>query len=85
MKDVVVYSKDNCPFCVKAKAVLQKSNIEFIEKKLDVDYTREELLDLIPTARTMPQIIINGNAIGGYDELLTYIENTNFNGTGWSL
>jgi glutaredoxin len=85
MTDVTVYSKDDCPYCVKAKTVLSLRNIKFTEKKIGVDVTREQLLEAIPNARTVPQIVINGDSIGGYEQLLKYIEETNFNGTGETL
>jgi glutaredoxin 3 len=82
---VEVLSKPLCPYCDKAKALLTRMNIPFTTRTLGEDLTREELLEISPTARTMPQIIINSEVIGGYDQLNTYIENTGFNGTGWSL
>ena len=85
MTNIVIYSKPNCPYCVKAKALLEMMNINYQEMKLDVDFSREELLEVAPTARTFPQIFINGNVIGGYDQLATYIETTNFNVTGFTL
>ena len=85
MIDVIVYSKDNCPYCVMAKQLLKKSNIAFTEKTIGVDVTREQLLEVAPNARTAPQIIINKQVIGGYNELVSYMENTNFNGTGYTL
>lgn len=85
MTEVVVYSKDNCPYCVMAKQLLKKSNIAFTEKLIGVDVTREQLLEVAPNARTAPQIIINKRVIGGYNELVSYMENTNFNGTGYTL
>tara|TARA_B100000902_G_scaffold257919_2_gene244152 strand:- start:1729 stop:1986 length:258 start_codon:yes stop_codon:yes gene_type:complete len=85
MTEVVVYSKDNCPYCVMAKQLLKKSNIAFTEKTIGVDVTREQLLEVAPNARTAPQIIINKQVIGGYNELVSYMENTNFNGTGYTL
>tara|TARA_B100001093_G_scaffold506883_1_gene566546 strand:+ start:471 stop:728 length:258 start_codon:yes stop_codon:yes gene_type:complete len=85
MTEVVVYSKDNCPYCVMAKQLLKKSNIAFTEKVIGVDVTREQLLEVAPNARTAPQITINKRVIGGYNELVSYMENTNFNGTGYTL
>jgi len=85
MTQVVVYSKPACAYCTAAKALLEKLNIKYDAKQLDVDFTREELFEIAPTARTFPQITINGNVIGGYDQLVTYIETTNFNGTGFTL
>jgi len=85
MINVVVYSKTNCPYCVMAKQLLKKSNIEFTEKLIGVDVTREQLMEVAPNARTVPQIVINNQVIGGYNELISYMENTNFNGTGYTL
>jgi|TARA_B100000780_G_scaffold261515_1_gene214002 glutaredoxin len=82
---VEVLSKPLCPYCDKAKALLTSLNIPFTTRTLGEDLTKEELLEISPSARTMPQIIINSEVIGGYDQLNTYIENTGFNGTGWSL
>lgn len=69
----IVYGKTNCPFCEKAKSLLEKLNVQFDYLILDKDYTREELLELAPDAKTVPQIWqdINGNLfhIGGYTEL----------------
>jgi glutaredoxin 3 len=85
MKNVIVYSKENCPSCVKAKNMLNQMEIQFKEYIVGVNATREELLDVIPTARSVPQILIDGKVIGGYDQLVEYIENNSFNGTGWTL
>lgn len=85
MRNVLVYSKPNCPYCVQAKRLLKNMHIDFTEKVVGVDATREELLEAAPNARTVPQIIINNEVIGGYNELVQYVENTGFNGTGYSL
>lgn len=85
MKSVIVYSKPNCPYCVRAKTLLDSYSILYTEKVIGVDTTREELLEVAPNARTVPQIIINNDVIGGYEQLSKYIEDTNFNGTGYSL
>lgn len=82
---VIMYSKPNCPYCVKAKRLFEMRNIEFVERTVGVDTTREELLEAAPNARTVPQIFINGENIGGYDQLVTYMEDTGFNGTGYTL
>jgi len=71
---VEVYSKDNCAFCTKAKALLETRHMEFIERKIGVDVTREQLLEIAPLARTVPQIVIDGTVIGGYDQLAQYIK-----------
>ena len=71
----VMYSKDNCPFCEKAQHLLAQHNIDVEVKKVGVDVTREELLELLPNARSVPQIFLYGNYIGGYDQLTEYFEN----------
>lgn len=70
MRNIVVYSKPNCPYCVSAKQFLTTQGYTFEEKILGVNITKEELLEAIPNARTAPQIVINGNVIGGYDALV---------------
>ena len=79
----IVWSKYNCPYCDQAKALLKQKGIAFEEKKIGDGYTKEELLEAVPTARTVPQIVINGNVIGGFTELRKYIDETGFNGTGY--
>ena len=82
---VEIYSKPQCPYCDMARALLDKMGVDYTTRTLGKDLTREELLEIAPQARTMPQIIINNQVIGGYNQLNTYIENTGFNGTGYTL
>jgi glutaredoxin len=72
----IVWSKDNCTFCDQAKALLEQRNIAYEEKKIGYGYTREDLLEAVPTARTVPQIFVNNNHVGGFTELRQYIEQT---------
>jgi glutaredoxin len=69
----VVWSKYHCPFCEQAKALLTQKGIEFEEKKIGDGYTKEELLEAVPTARTVPQIFLDGQLIGGFNELKTHL------------
>lgn len=69
MSDVVVWSKQNCPYCVKAKQLLTAKGYEYEERVIGEEWTREDLLEAVPEARTVPQIFIDGNLIGGYDRL----------------
>ena len=64
-----VWSKYNCPYCDQAKALLTSKGISFEEKKIGDGYTREELLEAVPTARTVPQIFLDEEYVGGYDQL----------------
>jgi len=82
-QSIEVYSKEDCAYCIRTKRLLERMQIPFVEKKIGVDVTREQLLEVAPNARTVPQIIISGKVIGGYDDLVEYMENSNFNGTGY--
>ena len=74
--NAIVWSKDNCTFCDQAKALLEQRNIAYEERKIGYGYTREDLLEAVPTARTVPQIFVNNNHVGGFTELRKYIEET---------
>ena len=70
---VTVYSKPACQFCDKAKALLTQLKIEYTEKVVTKDISLEELFkELGKTVRTIPQIVIDENHIGGYNELTEY-------------
>lgn len=65
----IVWSKNQCPYCDQAKALLKMKGIEFEERNINKDYTREALLEAVPNARTVPQIFLDGELIGGFTEL----------------
>ena len=65
----IVWSKYHCPYCDQAKALLTSKGIEFEEKKIGDGYTKEDLLEAVPTARTVPQIFLDEELIGGFTEL----------------
>lgn len=73
MSKVIIWSKYNCNYCDQAKALLGQRDIKFEERKIGDGYTKEELLEAIPTARTVPQIIIDDKVIGGFNELKAYL------------
>jgi glutaredoxin 3 len=73
MKNVIVWSKYYCPYCDQAKSLLQLNGIKFEERKIGDGWTKEDLLENIPTARSVPQIVVNGNLVGGYNELKKYL------------
>lgn len=64
-----VWSKYNCPYCDQAKALLKMKGIEFEERKIGDGYTKEDLLEAVPTARTVPQIFLGEELVGGFTEL----------------
>jgi len=69
----IVWSKYHCPYCDQAKALLKQKGIPFEEKKIGDGYTKEELLEAVHTARTVPQIFINEQLIGGFNELKAHL------------
>ena len=70
----IVWSKDACPFCVQAKALLESKGIEFEERNVSKEWTKEQLLEAVPTARTLPQIFLEDNYIGGFTELRKHLQ-----------
>lgn len=82
---IEIWGKPQCAFCEKAKLLCETRGFEYTYKSLDRDFTREELMKTFPNARTFPQIIVNGDSIGGYAELINYIEDTGYTGTGYTL
>ena len=69
----IVWSKDQCPFCVQAKALLESRGIEYEERNVSQDWTREQLLEAVPDARTLPQIFLDGQHIGGFTDLRSHL------------
>ena len=65
----IVWSKDHCPYCVQAKTLLSQKGIEFEERKIGDGWTKEQLLEAAPDARTVPQIFLDGELVGGFTEL----------------
>jgi glutaredoxin len=64
-----VWSKDACPFCDQAKKLLNARGIEYEERNVSKDWTKEQLLEAVPTARTLPQIFLDEEYIGGFNDL----------------
>ena len=79
---IEIYSKPACPFCDKAlflaQQVVQESVHTYNKFMLDEDFTREELFEKFPTARTFPQITIDGETIGGYTEFEAYLRENKY-------
>jgi glutaredoxin len=75
MSATIVWSKDNCPYCVKAKQMLESKGIRYEERNISTGpWTREQLLEAVPNAKTVPQIILHGVYVGGSDALENYFE-----------
>ena len=71
--EIVIYSKNNCVFCNKAKHLVKSLGLTYEEKKMEeFDSPQAMLEDIGKQVRTMPQIIIDDKHIGGYNELVEY-------------
>lgn len=76
MTKAIVWSKDHCPYCVNAKKLLDIKGIAYEERNISQgEWTREQLLEAVPNARTVPQILLDDKLIGGFDNLKEYFEN----------
>ncbi len=71
---VEIYSKPQCPYCVQAKALAEREGHKLTYKMLDEDFNREQLMETFPGARTFPQIIVDGNKIGGFTEYKALVD-----------
>ena len=67
--EVVVYGTARCPFCVRARALLDSKGIEYQDIRLEQQPQRREEMERLSRRRTVPQIFIDGVHIGGCDEL----------------
>ena len=73
MTKAIVWSKDQCTYCDQAKRLLTSRQIQFEERNISRDWTREQLLSAVPNARTVPQIFLDEHYIGGFNELKSYL------------
>jgi len=70
----IVWSKDACPFCVQAKALLESKGIDYEERNVMQGWTKEQLLEAVPNARTLPQIFLDDQHVGGFTELRKHLQ-----------
>ena len=73
-KKVEIYSKSNCSYCEMAKQYFDSQNIEYSLHDVENVETFKELLNRNPSVRTMPQIFINDQLIGGYTDLIEWLK-----------
>ena len=71
---ITIYSKPNCVFCDKSKSLVKNLGLTYEEKMFGKDFnTPEELYEAVgKQVRTMPQVQIDGELIGGYNQLVEY-------------
>ena len=72
---IVIYSKNNCQFCTKAKHMIKSLGLEYEEKSLEKDFDSDPskmMEDIGKPVRTMPQIKIDDDLVGGYNQLIEH-------------
>jgi glutaredoxin 3 len=67
---VEIYTKWGCPFCTRAKALLDSKGVAYEEYDVTLGGPKKaEMLGRVPGSRTVPQVLIAGEAVGGSDDL----------------
>ncbi len=69
MAEVTIYTTKVCPYCVRAKQLLDKKGIEYQEINAEDEAVREGMIQKAGGRRSVPQIFINSNHVGGCDDL----------------
>jgi len=70
--DVTIFTREGCPFCAQAHGLLREAGIQFEELVLNRDYS-DRTLRAVAAATTYPQVFINGEHVGGADDLATWL------------
>ena len=69
--EIIIYSKDNCPNCLKTKNILLKYNPKIL--KIGQDISRENFFAKFPYVKEVPQVLINGKHIGGFSDVEKWV------------
>lgn len=77
MGSVIVYSKPGCNYCVKAKSLLLSKGKPFQEMVVGQDLIKEDFTNMFPGVTTLPLVFIDGQQIGGYNDLVEHLNNNN--------
>ena len=70
---VEIWGKSHCSYCDRAIRLCDKEGLDYTYYQLDEDYTKEELVELFPNTKMLPQITIDNKHIGGFMELRTFL------------
>ena len=76
MTKAIVWSNVGCHFCEMAKTLLEQKGIEYEERNIALDWKVQDLLEAVPTARSVPQIFVDAKYIGSYDNLVEHFKNS---------
>ena len=74
MKNIVIYTQDMCEYCIAAKEKFESRGWDYITHNIKHADNYDNLKELLPDVKTVPQIWIDGKHIGGYDELKEWLK-----------
>jgi glutaredoxin len=74
MTTVEIYTFEWCPWCIKAKEFFDKNNIKYINYDASKPSVKRDMIKM-SGRKTVPQIFINDKHLGGYDDLVLFVEN----------
>ena len=78
IKTAEVWSQTNCPACTEAKRLLERMGVAITEKMLGINgFSKKDLIEKVPDARSVPQIFLDGVYVGGLNELKRKLANDN--------
>jgi len=73
----VLWSKDNCQWCERVRQLFTHCKIEYLEYKLDKDFTRKQFYEEFEEGATFPQVQLDNKHIGGCKDTLHYLQEKN--------
>ena len=76
-QNFTVYSRDYCPYCEKIEEVLKLSELRHVIYKLDRDFDRDRFYEQFGKGATFPQVVLNGDNLGGCTETVQYLKENN--------
>ena len=71
---IQIWGKPGCPHCDSAKRLCEMRQLDYEYKQLGEDFQREDVIAEFPEARTFPQIVVNGQKIGGFEQFVEYVK-----------
>ena len=74
MNNFTVYTMDGCPYCEKVQEVLRQAGQKFVTYKIDKDFTRDSFFGEFGEGATFPQVVVDGNKIGGASATVKYLK-----------
>ena len=77
LMNFTVYSRDGCPYCTKIQEVMQLAELNHVIYKLDRDFNRDAFYQQFGTGSTFPQVVLNGDNLGGCTETVQYLKENN--------